>query len=255
MADAERDELWRRYKEEHDAQARDSLIVAYAPLVRYVAGRLAMGLPAHLSLDDLESYGLLGLIDAVGRFDPARGVRFETYALRRVRGAIIDGLRAETWAPALRQRARRLEQAYAALETTLGRSPTAAELAAYLGISQADLQRYEAGLGAVTVLSLDESWGEDKDAEPAAERLADQAAVDPAGAVLRLERDGVLAAAIERLPDKERLVVTLFYYEGLTAKEISLVMGLSQARISQLHAKAILRLRGRLGRIKQQILS
>lgn len=246
--------LWRRYKEQKDPAAREQLILAYAPIVRQVAGRLAMGLPPSVELDDLESYGLFGLMEAVERFDPGRGVKFETYAVQRVRGAILDGLRAETWAPALRQKARQMEEAYGTLETCLGRAPTDEELAGHLGITVADLARREAEVGAAVLISLEDSWSsEDGEAMAMSERLADARAPDPVNEALRSERREVLAQAIEKLPEKERLVVTLFYYEGLTAKEIALVMKLSVARISQLHSKALLRLRGRLTRCKQQM--
>lgn len=247
--------LWRRYKEQKDLAAREELIVAYASIVRYVAGRLAMSLPPNVELDDLESYGLFGLIEAVERFDPGRGFKFETYAVQRVRGAILDGLRADTWAPALRQKARQMEDAYGALESRLGRPPTDEETAAHLGISVADLQRREAEVGAAVLISLEDSWsGEDGEVSSLVERLPDANAPDPVAEAMLSERRDALAQAIEKLPEKERLVVTLFYHEGLTAKEIAMIMKLSVARISQLHSKAILRLRGRLVRFKQQMI-
>lgn len=248
-------ELWERYKADQDPQAREQLVLAYAPLVRYLAGRLAVGLPPQIELADLESYGMFGLMEAIERFDPRRGVKFETYAAQRVRGAILDGLRAETWAPALRQKARQLEEAYARLEGELGRSPTDAELARFLNLTPEELARREAEVGAAVLLSLEEGLtGPGGERMPAAERLADDQVADPAQAALALERRELLAEAIARLSEKEQLVVTLFYYEGLTAKEIAAVMGLSVARISQLHSKAILRLRGRLARQKQHLM-
>ncbi len=251
----DRSAVWRRYKELKDPAARDELIVEYAPVVRYVAGRLAMGLPPHIEVDDLESYGMFGLIEAIERFDPGRGVKFETYAVQRVRGAVLDGLRADTWAPALRQKNKQLESAYGALESSLGRAPTDEELATHLGISAAELQKREAEVGAATIVSLEEGRTSDEgESTSISDRLADTRTPDPVTESMVSERRSILAEAIEKLSDKERLVITLFYHEGLTAKEIAAVMGLSVARISQLHSRSILRLRGRLARAKQDLL-
>lgn len=249
--------LWAKYKESRDQRAREDLVAKYAPLVRYVAGRLAMGLPSQVELDDLESYGLFGLLEAIDRFDINRGVKFETYAMTRIRGAIIDGLRADTWAPALKQKAKQMEQAQAALESELGREPTDEELAKTLGMTVADLARRQSEVSAAVMVSLDEvsAIGEDGEGSSAGDRLQDPNSPDPEAEALFTERREILAQAIEKLSEKERLVVTLFYYEGLTAKEIAMVMNLSVARISQLHSKAILRLRGRLSRSKQQLIS
>lgn len=249
--------LWKRYKEARDPDAREGLVMAYASLVRYVAGRLAMGMPSQVELDDLESYGLFGLLEAIDRFDPGRGVKFETYAMTRIRGAIIDGLRADTWAPALKQKVKQMDEAQAQLETQLGREPTDEELGARLGLSAAELVRRRSEVAAAVILSLDEvtSTNEDGEGVSAVERLEDPTSPDPMAEALFSERREILAAALEKLPEKERLVVTLFYFEGLTAKEIAMVMSLSVARISQLHSKAILRLRGRLSRAKQQLIS
>lgn len=249
--------LWQRYKEHRDQRAREDLVGNYASLVRYVAGRMAMGLPSQVEVDDLESYGLFGLLEAIDRFDPGRGVKFETYAMTRIRGAIIDGLRADTWAPALKQKAKQMEQAQANLESQLGRDPTDEELASKLGLSVTDLARRQAEVSAAVMLSLDEvsSAGEDGEGLTVADRLPDPSSPDPEVEALFTEKKETLAQAIEKLSEKERLVITLFYFEGLTAKEIAMVMSLSVARISQLHSKAILRLRGRLSRHKQQLIS
>ncbi len=249
--------LWLKYKENRDPKAREDLVGNYAPLVRYVAGRLAMGLPAQVELDDLESYGLFGLLEAIDRFDPGRGVKFETYALTRIRGAIIDGLRADTWAPALKQKAKQMEQVQANLESQLGREPSDEELASKLGLSVSDLARRQAEVSAAVMLSLDEiaTSQEEGEGQTMADRLPDPTSPDPEAEALFTEKKEILALAIEKLSEKERLVITLFYFEGLTAKEIAMVMNLSVARISQLHSKAILRLRGRLSRQKQQLIS
>lgn len=238
-------ELWTRYKEGREIAARDLLVEHFLPLVRLVAGRLSLGLPK-VDVDDLESFGLFGLLEAVERFDPARGVKFETYASTRVRGAIIDGLRAETWAPALRQKARQIDEIENRLESELGREPSEQEIAAGLGLTLQDLHRRRGEVGAALVVSLDDVIPGDEDGLTVGERLTDPNSPDPVSAALFMERRELLAEAIETLTEKERLVVTLFYFEGLTAKEIAAVLGLSVARISQLHSKALLRLRGRL---------
>lgn len=249
--------LWKRYKETRDAAAREGLVLAYASLVRYVAGRLALGMPSQVELDDLESYGLFGLLEAIERFDPGRGVKFETYAMTRIRGSIIDGLRADTWAPALRQKVKQMDEAHSKLESELGREPTDEELGSKLGLTQAELVRRRSEVSAAVILSLDEMPMSNDDGEglTVADRLEDPNSPDPVQEALFTERREILAKALEKLSEKERLVVTLFYYEGLTAKEIAMVMNLSVARISQLHSKAILRLRGRLSRAKQQLIS
>lgn len=249
--------LWKRYKEEGDLQSRDALVAAYASLVHYVASRLAMGLPPQIELADLESYGLFGLLEAVQRYDPGRGVKFETYAVTRIRGAIIDQLRVDTWAPALRQKARQLDEAQATLQSELGREPTGEELAARLGLSPPDLLRRQAEVSAALLLSLDEpaGAGEEREAQSVGDRLVDLRSPDPEAAALHAERREILARAIERLTDRERLVISLLYYEGLSTKEIAGVLGLSVPRISQLHSKAILKLRSRLGRLEAQLTS
>jgi RNA polymerase sigma factor for flagellar operon FliA len=220
----------------------------YLPLVKHVAARLAMGLPSHIEMDDLYSYGVFGLLDALERFDPGRGVKFETYAYTRIRGAILDGLRAMDWVPAsLRQRARQVEEAYARVETRLGRSAEDAEVAAELGVAPEEFGRLLHDLERATLLSLDELWGEEGGEEYALrDLLRDEQAVDPLDSAEWRSREEALAEAIEALPERERTVITLFYYDGLAPKEIAQVLGVSVSRISQLHSRAILRLKGRL---------
>jgi RNA polymerase sigma factor for flagellar operon FliA len=249
--------LWRKYKESRDPGAREELVATYVSLVRYVAGRLAMGMPSQVELDDLESYGLFGLLEAIDRFDPMRGVKFETYAVTRIRGAIIDALRADTWAPALKQKIKQLEETEARLESELGREPSDEEIARQMGMSLTDLHRRRTEVSVAVMLSLDEtvSSSDDGDSLSVADRLEDPTSPNPEAEALFGERKEILVQAIDKLSEKERLVITLFYYEGLTAKEIAAVMKLSVARISQIHSKAILRLRGRLARNKQQLIS
>jgi len=243
-------EAWRRYKEEGDLQARDQLILAYSPLVKYVAGRMSSGLPAHVDEGDLVSYGLLGLIGALERFDPKRNVKFETYAVSRIKGAIIDELRALDWVPrSVRSWARKIEATVTKLENSLGRTPTDEETAAALGVSVAEYQDILNQISCGSIVALDEFWdaeGTGQDRQNLMDTLQDTAAPDPLRTYQAQAIKETLAAAIERLPEKERLVIGLYYYEGLTLKEIGEVLGVTESRVSQIHTKAILRLRGRL---------
>lgn len=250
------EELWVRWRESRERAARDQLVEAYIWLIRYVAGRLMVGLPSHFDQDDVEGHGSFGLLEAMEKYDYTRGVRFETYAIPWVRGACLQGIKAFQWAPTLRKRVRQLEKAFASLEVSLGREPSKEELAAALKISLADLEQRIAETGALSILSLEETL-EDADGEGASlgERIADPNAEDPAAAPQAAEKRDRLAAAIDSLPEQERLVVALFYYEGLLAREISDLLGISPARVSQVHSQAVLRLRGKLSRIKELMVS
>jgi RNA polymerase sigma factor for flagellar operon FliA len=239
---------WQAYRLA-DPATREAMVARYLPLVKHIAGRLAVGLPGHVELDELFSHGVFGLLDAMERFDPERGVKFETYAYTRIRGAIVDGLRAADWVPAsLRQKARQVEDAYRALEGRLGRSAEDEEVAGELGMSTADFRRLLSELERTAVLSLDEVWTADsEDGEfRLRDLVGDETATDPLESAEMRDRRDILARAIERLPEKERLVVSMFYYDGLAPKEIAAVLRLSVSRISQLHSKAMLRLRGQL---------
>jgi RNA polymerase sigma factor for flagellar operon FliA len=244
---------WRAYRSAGGTPIRDEDVVKYLPLVKHIAARLALGLPSHVDVDDLYSYGIFGLLDALAKFDPARGVKFETYAYTRIKGAIVDGLRAMDWAPAsLRQRARQVEEAYWRVESRIGRPASDEEVAAELGVPVAEFEHILQDLERAAVLSLDEVWsGEGEDGEfTLRDVVSDPAAPDPLENAELQDRKRRLAEAIERLPEKERMVVSLFYYDGLAPKEIAAIMRLSVSRISQLHSKAVLRLRGALQSIK-----
>lgn len=250
------EDLWKRWRHSHDLAARDRLVEAYLWLIRYVAGRLMVGLPAHFDQGDVEGYGAFGFLEALERYDPDRGVRFETYAIPWVRGACIEGIRAQQWAPAMRKRVRQVELAQDELTQRLGREPTPEELAANLHLTLPELEQRVNEAGCLSVLSLDEALLDDQgDGTSRGERLADPEAEDPLEASQLEERREMLAQAIDTLPGQERLVVSLFYYEGLLAKEISELLHLSPARISQIHSKAILRLRGKLARMKALLVS
>ena len=241
--------LWRRFKRTGVKGDRDRLILTYAPLVKYVAGRLGSGLPAHVDEGDLISYGLLGLISAIERYDPDRDIKFETYAIVRIKGAIIDELRALDWVPrSVRSRAREIERAIAELEAKVGRAPTDEEIAHKIGISQDELEESLTDISRSSIAALDELWsgGADGDQVSLLDTIEDQAGPRPADALDETEVRETLADAIARLPEREKLVITLYYYEELTLREIGEVLGVTESRVSQMHTKAVLRLRSRM---------
>ncbi len=243
-------ELWRRYKGDGDEKARERLVLAYSPLVKFVAGRMSTGLPSHVEEADLISYGLLGLISAIERFDPGREIKFETFAITRIKGSVIDELRSLDWVPrSVRARAREIERANALLEHKLHRAPTDAEMAEQLDSTVEDFQASLTQISNSSVVALDELWtlsDASGDQVSLLDTIQDHDAVDPARAVDKTEMRDRLADAIGRLPEREKLVVALYYYENLTLREIGEVLGVTESRVSQLHTKAVLRLKGRL---------
>jgi RNA polymerase sigma factor for flagellar operon FliA len=243
-------DLWRRYKDDADEKARERLVLAYAPLVKYVAGRMASGLPAHVEEADLISYGLLGLISAIERFDPGRQIKFETFAITRIKGSIIDELRSLDWVPrSVRTRAREIEKANVKLEHQLRRAPTDQEMADQLETTVEEFQESLVRISNSSVVALDELWtvsDASGDQVSLLDTIQDPAAVDPAAEMDTTEMKDRLADAIARLPEREKLVVALYYYENLTLREIGEVLGVTESRVSQLHTKAVLRLKSRL---------
>ncbi len=241
--------LWRRFKTHADTRAKERLILTYAPLVKYVAGRMSSALPAHVEEKDLISYGLMGLIGAVDRFDPGRQVKFETYAVARIKGAIIDELRSLDWVPrSVRARARQIEQKAAELEHKLQRVPTDEELSAALGMGMEEFQAAITQISNSSIVALDEMWNVNSGGEPLAliDTIGDQRLSDPAALLDITELRDTLADAIARLPEREKIVIALYYYDQLTLREIGEVLGVTESRVSQLHTKAILRLKGRM---------
>lgn len=241
--------LWAAYRRSHDQGARDRLILTYAPLVKYVAGRLGAGLPAHVEESDLVSYGLIGLIGAIERFDLSREIKFETFAISRIRGAIIDELRALDWVPrSVRSRAREIERAIGQLEAQLHRAPTDEEIAAKLGIPPEELEESLDEISRSSIVALDELWTVSNTGDQVSliDTLEDPDSVDPQRNLTEGELREAIAEAIASLPEREKIVVTLYYYEELTLREIGDVLGVTESRVSQLHTKAILRLRGHL---------
>jgi RNA polymerase sigma factor for flagellar operon FliA len=244
-------DLWRRYKRDDDQRARERLVVAYSPLVKYVAGRMASGLPSHVEEADLISYGLVGLINAIERFELEREIKFETYAITRIKGAIIDELRSQDWVPrSVRARAREIERAHQKLEHKLQRAPSDAEMADELDVSVEEFQETILQISNSSIAALDELWTVNDasgDQVSLLDTLADEGSPDPSAALDQTDLRDRVAEAISRLPEREKLVIALYYYENLTLREIGEVLGVTESRVSQLHTKAVLRLRSRLG--------
>jgi len=242
--------VWVEYKEKQSPEARERLILNYSPLVKYVAGRLASTLPQTVDTADLISYGMFGLIDAIEKFDLSREIKFETYAMSRIKGAIIDELRAVDWVPrSVRHKAKELERTYIALENKFKRVPTDEEVAEALGISMKDLNETIKQLSHTSVVALEELWsiGSEKDEKVSLlDTIEDTTSKDPYEFLESSEVKKILAEAIENLPYREKTVIALYYYEGLTLREIGDILGVTESRVSQLHTKAVLRLRGRL---------
>jgi RNA polymerase sigma factor FliA len=242
--------LWHAFKASGDGALRERLILHYSPLVKYVAGRVGVGLPPNIEQADLVSYGIFGLIDAIEKFDLDRAIKFETYAISRIKGAIIDELRAIDWIPrSVRYKAREVEKAYAALESKLHRTPTEAEVAGELGIGLDELHTIFSQVSFVNVIALDELLnvgGERGDKLSLVDTLEDTKAEDPVEVFETEETKYLLSRAINTLPEREKIVVTLYYYEGLTLAEIGQVLGVTESRICQMHTKAVLQLRAKL---------
>jgi RNA polymerase sigma factor for flagellar operon FliA len=242
--------LWGEYKADGTRDARERLIIHYSPLVKFVAGRVAAGLPQNIEQADLVSYGIFGLIDAIDKFDPGRGFKFETYAISRIKGAIIDELRSIDWVPrSVRAKARSIERAFSKLENELRRNPDDAEVAAELGISEPELAHVLSQISFTGLVALDEllaAGNSDRSGSTTVGDTIADSAHDPVEAFEVDEMKHLLADAINRMPDRERLVLTLYYYEGLTLAEIGDVLGVTESRVCQIHTKAILQLRGRM---------
>jgi RNA polymerase sigma factor for flagellar operon FliA len=248
-AKAALDRLWRQFKDGRSDSAREQLILHYSPLVKYVASRVATGLPANVEQADLVSYGIFGLIDALEKFDLSREIKFETYAIPRIKGAIIDELRALDWVPrSVRFKAREVEKAYAELESTLKRAPTEAEMAEHLGVSRSELHDILTQISFVTVAALEEvvSGGERGESLSLLDTLPDIGSGDPTLGLEGHETRALLAAAIDSLTEREKIVVTLYYFEGLTLAEIGEVLGVTESRVCQIHTKAVGLLRNNL---------
>ncbi len=246
------DELWTEFKSTGSNRARDELIVHYAPLVKYVAARVAIGLPNNVDQEDLASAGILGLMEAVSKFEPERGFKFESYAAARIRGAIIDDLRSLDWVPrSVRSQARKVEEALSKLQDKLGRTPTDEEVAEEMDVTVRKLRSIYAKVSTILFVSLDRlmSVGDKGDSGMSlVDTLVDTKAEDPLASVEEKEMKQFLVKAIASLPERERTAITLYYYEGLSLAEISQVVGVSQARISQMNAKSVMTFRSVLNK-------
>ena len=239
--------LWLSFKKDGDDASREKLILHYAPLVKYVASRVATGLPATIEQSDLASYGMFGLIDALEKFDNDRGIKFETYAIPRIKGAILDELRAMDWVPrSVRFKAREVEKAYAEIEAKEKRQPTEREVADRLGVSLDDLHDVINQISFVSVMALDEALagsGDKGEQVSLIDTLADQAQPDPALGVEDMETRSMLAAAINELSEREKVVLTLYYFEGMTLAQIGEILEVTESRVCQIHTKAVGQLR------------
>lgn len=246
LSEQESESLWREYGKTHTKELRDRLVENYMPLVNLIAGRIAISLPSHIDRDDLISSGFFGLLDAVERYDLKKKNKFETYAGVRIRGAMLDYLRSKDWMPlSVRQKIRSYEKCVCELEGTLGRSATDEEIADAMGLTSDEFVKVVSQLNVSTVIPLDDYMR--------AETMVNSVP-SPQESIEKQERQELLAKAIDRLPERERQVVALYYHEELTMKEISLVMSISEARVCQLHTKAIFRLRGYLSREKANLI-
>lgn len=239
--------LWQAFGEHRDQELRDRLVLHYAPLVKYVAGRVGTGLPSHVEVSDLIQSGIFGLVDAIEKFEPERGLKFETYAMQRIRGAILDDLRSQDWVPrSVRSRARDVERALERLEAKYQRTASDAELAAELELSVDDLRELFAQLQMTSVVALDDLISFGSTTASLAETLPDDRAEDPIATLVDRDSRRQLAEAVERLSERDRVVVTLYYFENLTLAEIGKVLGVTESRVCQLHTRAVLRLRSKL---------
>ncbi|MDR2393440.1 MAG: RNA polymerase sigma factor WhiG [Treponema sp.] len=251
------DELWVEYHRNRDLKIREHFIKQYAPLVKYVAGKVAIGMPHNVEFDDLVGYGTFGLLDAIDKFDPDKGVKFKTYAVTRIRGAIFDELRSIDWVPrSVRQKTREVEDAIGSLEAQLGRIATDQEIAGSLGMDEGEYLKTMMKISGTSILSLNDVWfsGDENDKVSIGDSIEAPISLNPDVIVEKDEIRRVIVEHINELPDKEKKILVLYYYEDLTLKEIGQVLEVTESRVSQLHTKAILRLRSKLTNIRKGII-
>ncbi|MDR3337015.1 MAG: RNA polymerase sigma factor WhiG [Treponema sp.] len=250
------EEFWIEYRRSRDLKIREAFVKQYAPLVKYVAGKVAVGMPHSVEFDDLVGFGVFGLLDAIDKFDPDKGVKFKTYAVTRIRGAIFDELRSIDWVPrSVRQKTKEVEEAIGSLEAQLGRTATDQEIAASLGMDEDEFSKIMIKISSTSILSLNDVWfsGDDNDKVTIEASIESPASLNPDIIVEKDEIRRIIINAINELPDKEKKILVLYYYEDLTLKEIGQVLEVTESRVSQLHTKAILRLRAKLTNIRKGI--
>ncbi|GMO46056.1 MAG: RNA polymerase sigma factor WhiG [Termitinemataceae bacterium] len=251
------EELWVDYKKTKDLKIRDTFVRQYAPLVKYVAGKVHDGMPATVDFDDLVSYGTLGLLDAITKFDPAKDVKFKTYAVVRIRGAIFDELRLTDWVPrSVRQKIRDVEEAISSLEAQLGRPVTDKEVAEYLKMDEAEYLKTIVKISGTSVLSLNDVWfsGDENDKCAIQDSVECPEGLKPDVIVERNEIKHIVFDVINQLPEKEKKIIILYHYEDLTLKEIGQVLEITESRVSQLHSKAMLKIRAKLTNVRKGIM-
>jgi RNA polymerase sigma factor for flagellar operon FliA len=251
------EELWQEYRTTRDPKIREDFIKQYAPLVKYVAGKVAVGMPSNVEFDDLVGFGVFGLLDAIEKFEPEKNVKFKTYAVTRIRGAIFDELRSIDWVPrSVRQKTREVEEAIGALEAQLGRTATDQEIASSMGMDEEEYLKILIKISGTSILSLSDVWftGDENDKVSIGDSIESPASLNPDVIVEKDEIRRVIIEAISELPDKEKKILVLYYYEDLTLKEIGQVLEVTESRVSQLHTKAILRLRSKLTNIRKGII-
>ena len=256
LQDKSEEELWTLFKEDRDPRIRDLFVKQYAPLVKYVAGKVAMGMPHNVEFDDLVGFGVFGLFDAIKKFDPDKHVKFKTYAVTRIRGAIFDELRSIDWVPrSVRQKTREIEDTIHRLESSLGRAASDQEIADEMRMTTKDFQKTMMKISGTSILSLNDVWytGDDSDKVSIVDSIESPSSLNPDIIVEKDEIKRVIIQAITELPEKEKKVLVLYYYEDLTLKEIGKILEVTESRISQLHTKAIMRLRSKLTNIKKGI--
>ncbi|PIE04683.1 MAG: RNA polymerase sigma factor WhiG [Spirochaetales bacterium] len=249
-------ELWKKYRSTGDQSIRDSIVRQYAPLVKYVAGKVSVGMPQNVDFDDLVGFGVFGLFDAIEKFDTEKHVKFKTYAVTRIRGAIFDELRSIDWVPrSVRQKSREIDETVQHLEARLGRAATDEEVAAEMGLSMEQYNQMMLKVSGSSMLSLNDIWlnGDENDKISIVESIESPSSLRPDAIAEKGEMRRVIVEAIQELPEKEKKVLILYYYEDLTLKEIGKVLDVTESRISQLHTKAISRLRSKLTNIKKGI--
>lgn len=256
ISEMNENELWENYKKTKDPEIREFFIKQYAPLVKYVAGKVAMGKPGNIEYEDLVGFGIFGLIDAIEKFDPDKNVKFKTYAVTRIRGAIYDELRSIDWVPrSIRQKLKEVEHAILAIESRTGKVATDQEIADELNLDIREFYSLMTKISGTSIISLNETWnmGDENDKVSIIDTLESNKTITPDVNAEKEEVKRLIIDAINELPDKEKKVLVLYYYEDLTLKEIGEVLEVTESRVSQLHTKAIIRLRAKLAEIKEGI--